>query len=293
MKKIKYCLFVGLLLGMIACDDNIPQSFNKDDAYASFPVSAINVNENTLDVLHVPVALAGFQGGSGVNVFVEVSTAGISNPAIEGVDFTIASRSVSFTSGTEIGYVDITVIDNDQFEGKKSFYLVIANTTPNLKPTIQDKVLITIQDDEHPWAILLGEYDIVGFSLFDGEPYEESIFIEPSDEDVSILNVDFGEDNPAKMQVEEIDGEIVVSIKSNQYLGPEPRPTDQWLSYFVATNYLEEEDDVEIQGALGGVFEDGVITCEFGFGIEAIHPVSGASGGFFLLSMDGVKFVKK
>jgi len=30
------------------------------------------------------------------------------------------------------------------------------------------------------------------------------------------------------MSVEEVDGEIVVVMKDNQYIGPMPKPTDAW-----------------------------------------------------------------
>ena len=40
--------------------------------------------------------------------------------------------------------------------------------------------------------------------------------------------------------------------------------------------------------ALVGIFDNGVITFEYGFGFQAIHPTTGASGGFFTLLMDGV-----
>lgn len=102
--------------------------------------------------------------------------------------------------------------------------------------------------------------------------------------------MNFGYGTLAKMSVEEVDGEIVVTMKDNQYIGPMPKPTDAWNRYFRATHV--EGEDLYIVSALAGIFENGVITFEYGFGFQAIHPSTGASGGFFTLLMDGVVATK-
>ena len=96
--------------------------------------------------------------------------------------------------------------------------------------------------------------------------------------------MNFGYGTLAKMSVEEVDGEIVVAMKDNQYIGPMPKPTDAWNRYFRATHV--EGEDLYTVSALAGIFENGVITFEYGFGFQAIHPSTGASGGFFTLLMD-------
>ena len=61
----------------------------------------------------------------------EISTDGISNPAIEGVDYISWIGSVDFPKGA--GYANITIhpIDNDQFTGNKSFWIIITSNSKN------------------------------------------------------------------------------------------------------------------------------------------------------------------
>ena len=70
--------------------------------------------------------------------------------------------------------------------------------------------------------------------------------------------MNFGYGTLAKMSVEEVDGEIVVAMKDNQYIGPMPKPTDAWNRYFRATHV--EGEDLYTVSALAGIFENGVIT---------------------------------
>lgn len=111
-----------------------------------------------------------------------------------------------------------------------------------------------------------------------------------SDDDVNVLNLNFGYGTLATMSVEEVEGEIMISIKDNQYIGPTPKPTDNWNRYFRATHV--DGEDLYTLNALTGIFEDGVITCEYGLGFQAIHPTTGASGGYFTLFEDGIVFTK-
>lgn len=174
---------------------------------------------------------------------------------------------------------------------KKTFKIIISATSPKLLESEQNSVLVTIVDDEHPWAAIIGTYNITGISAFDEvTPVSVPAVISASDEDTNVLNVNFGYGTLAKMSVEEVDGEIVVAMKDNQYIGPMPKPTDAWNRYFRATHV--EGEDLYTVSALAGIFENGVITFEYGFGFQAIHPSTGASGGFFTLLMDGVVATK-
>lgn len=291
MKKLTYLsLAVGLLLAFAACDDNEPQSFNAADSHVSFPTTTASVDENATESLEIPLVLAGIKGSGKVTVTLTVTSEGESSPAIEGTDFTIENKEIIFEDGCGTQNVIVKPIDNDVFTGKKTFRIQISATSPQLLESAQNSVMVTIVDDEHPWAAIIGTYNITAISYFDGTPVTIPAIISASDEDTNVLNVNFGYGTLAKMSVEEIDGEIVVSMKDNQYIGPMPKPTGEYNRYFRATHI--EGDDLYTLNALSGIFENGIVTCEYAFAFQAIHPATGASGGFFTLLMDGVVFTK-
>ena len=292
MKKLTYLILaVGLLFTFAACDDNEPQSFRAADSNASFPTTTASVDENATEPLQIPLALAGIKGSGKVTVTLTASSEGESSPAIEGTDFVIENKEIVFEDGCGVQNVIVRPIDNDVFTGKKTFKIIISATSPKLLESEQNSVLVTIVDDEHPWAAIIGTYNITGISAFDEvTPVSVPAVISASDEDTNVLNVNFGYGTLAKMSVEEVDGEIVVAMKDNQYIGPMPKPTDAWNRYFRATHV--EGEDLYTVSALAGIFENGVITFEYGFGFQAIHPSTGASGGFFTLLMDGVVATK-
>ena len=272
-------------------NDNEPQSFRAADSNASFPTTTASVDENATEPLQIPLALAGVKGSGKVTVTLTASSEGESSPAIEGTDFVIENKEIVFEDGCGVQNVIVRPIDNDVFTGKKTFKIIISATSPKLLESEQNSVLVTIVDDEHPWAAIIGTYNITGISAFDEvTPVSVPAVISASDEDTNVLNVNFGYGTLAKMSVEEVDGEIVVVMKDNQYIGPMPKPTDAWNRYFRATHV--EGEDLYTVSALAGIFENGVITFEYGFGFQAIHPSTGASGGFFTLLMDGVVATK-
>lgn len=291
MKKLKYLSLIGgLLLAITSCDDNDPQSFNAADAFVSFPVPAASIDENATEIIKIPIVLAGVPGGETVTVNIGVATDGEVLPAIEGSDFIIKNKTITFEGGYGTQNIEIEAIDNSVFTGKKTFRLIIASTTPTVKSSTQNSVRVSIVDNEHPWAAIIGTYNITGASGFDGTPVSVPAAITASDDDVNVLNLNFNYGTLAKVNVEEIEGEIIISVKDNQYIGAIPKPTDAYHRYFRATHL--EGEDLYIANALVGIFDNGVITCEYGFGVQAIHPVTGSDSGFFTLLEDGVIFTK-
>ena len=133
MRKLKYLILaVGTLFVIASCDDNIPQSFNAEDSNASFSKTTASVNENATEPLEIPLVLAGIPGSGKVTVTLAVSTEGDTNPAIEGEDFTIDNKEITFEEGYGTQNIVIRPIDNNVFTGKKTFTLTIASSTPEL-----------------------------------------------------------------------------------------------------------------------------------------------------------------
>ena len=198
MKKLTYLILaVGLLLTFAACDDNEPQSFRAADSNASFPTTTASVDENATEPLQIPLALAGVKGSGKVTVTLTASSEGESSPAIEGTDFVIENKEIVFEDGCGVQNVIV-------FTGKKTFKIIISATSPKLLESEQNSVLVTIVDDEHPWAAIIGTYNITGISAFDEvTPVSVPAVISASDEDTNVLNVNFGYGTLAKMSVEE------------------------------------------------------------------------------------------
>lgn len=254
MKKLKYLSLIGgLLLAITSCDDNEPQSFLAEDTFVSFPEATASIDENATETIKIPIALAGLPNGEKVTVNVAAVTEGEAVPAIEGTDFNIKNKTIVFEEGFGTQYIEIEAIDNDLFTGKKTFNLVIASTVPVLKETVQNSVRVSIIDDEHPWAAIIGTYSITGTSGFDGTDVSIPAVVTASDDDVNVLNLNFGYGTLATMSVEEVEGEIMISIKDNQYIGPTPKPTDNWNRYFRATHV--DGEDLYTLNALTGIFE--------------------------------------
>lgn len=89
--------------------------------------------------------MAGIPGSGKVTVTLAVSTEGDTNPAIEGEDFTIDNKEITFEEGYGTQNIVIRPIDNNVFTGKKTFTLTIASSTPELKESVQNSVKYPLQ----------------------------------------------------------------------------------------------------------------------------------------------------
>jgi Calx-beta domain. len=296
MEKLKYLsLIVFSLLIFASCDDNDPQEFLAQDSNVSFPTTTVSIGEESADVLRIPIAYACAKGGVPVTVTVVSSTEGQTSPAIEGEDYIIQNKQITFDSGAEVKYVVIEPIDNDVFTGRKTFNLVISSISPDLpQASVQNRVNVSILDNEHPWAAIIGNYSVEVYSMFDEDWLSIPAEITPTDDDTNVLALSLsGYPAPILFNVSEEDGEILLSATGGQYIGATPKPTGSWHPYFRATDYVEAEDELYVMKSFDGIFENGTVSFEYGFGVEAIHPATGASGGWFDIFYNGVEFIKK
>ncbi len=299
MKKNSYIgFFLSLLILFTGCELNEPDAFKTADTNVAFDANFSARFSETDGRVGIPVVLAGVPGGVKVKVTIASSTDGLTGTtAIEGTDYTIENKTIEFNNGFGIDSVYVNIIDNDEFTGNKTFNLVLESISPdNLKKNVASSITVTIIDDEHPWAALIGTYTISAKSLFDGSALSIPAVVSANEVDINTLNIVFNTGSTptaAEMKIKEEGGDITISIADNQYIGVLPKPTGAWNRYFRATHYDEPSDDLFTLSSLKGVFKDGVITCTDGFGIEAINPGTGASGGFFTLTLDGVKFTKR
>ncbi|UBD71697.1 hypothetical protein NXV86_10455 [Bacteroides sp. BFG-257] len=272
MKIFKYfSLAMGLLLAVTSCDDNEPTSFTSDMAHVAFSSSTAKVNEDG-ESIQIPITLAALPGALSVTVNLTVSSEGSALPAVEGEDFTVDTKTLTFSEpGTQ--YVTITPIDNDEFAGgTKTFTISIASVSPELLKSVQNSISVSIIDDDHPLSAIIGQYVLSCTSNYDG-PIEFEVAISASEEDTYILMMDLGYGTfPVKVQ--EVDGEYQLTIAAAQNIG-------KYSKYdVIAYCAFIEGDKIKYSTtqAHSATFDHGVITFEEGMYIAAVEDgtVAGA-----------------
>ena len=161
--KLSYGLVAATLL-LASCDINKYPEFDDANAFVAFQSSTAAVGEEDGSV-EIPVLLTS-KSGMSATAEIEVVADETGTGAVEGTHFTIENKTLSF-SGLEgaIQKIKINVIDNDVFGGNKSFTIRLKEGgSVNLGAAKTCKV--TIQDDEHPLAFILGTYGASADSYF-------------------------------------------------------------------------------------------------------------------------------
>lgn len=153
LKKYIYVLMAGMLC-FTSCSLNELPEFNDKDAFVAFDSSSMSVGEETGEV-KIPVTLASIAGLSGTAEFAFDAAA---STAKLGEHFTIknSSNSLSFGSGSTTQYIEIGLIDNDDFTGDLSATFKIVSSSVNLGANVTCR--LSIVDNEHPLLKILGTY---------------------------------------------------------------------------------------------------------------------------------------
>ncbi len=161
--KLSYGLVAATLL-LASCDINKYPEFDDANAFVAFQSSTAAVGEEDGSV-EIPVLLTS-KSGMSATAEIEVVADETGTGAVEGTHFTIENKTLSF-SGLDgaIQKIKINVVDNDVFGGNKSFTIRLKEGgSVNLGAAKTCKV--TIQDDEHPLAFILGTYGASADSYF-------------------------------------------------------------------------------------------------------------------------------
>lgn len=190
MKNIlKYSIpvFVALIFMATACKKDLIM-FDSSMNLVGFSASTAVVKED-LGGQKVQLYLGAATGTLGTTVTLAVDTVGLGVVAAkEGIDFTVASKSIS----VEVGEADVTITptNNAVFTGDKKFYLVISSNSTGYKISAQKKLLITISDDEHPLKPWIGTFTVAAASYGDPGNWDESwtVTTTPVEGDVTQLS---------------------------------------------------------------------------------------------------------
>ena len=166
LNKITFGLVALATMAFSSCSNDLPE-FNDADAFVALRATTASFVENG-EGTEVEVLLTSLNGLEG-SVDFEIVPDSVT-PANEGVDFTIenASKTLTFTKDAPTQSIKIKAIDNDVYTGDKRFTINLVNAK-GVNLGANKSITITVEDDEHPLAFMLGTYAAKGSSLFNGD----------------------------------------------------------------------------------------------------------------------------
>lgn len=257
--KANFKLFYIVLLGIVVFScKNEPIMFDNSKTFVAFVSDEASVVENE-NVLEVPLMVAALSGSPAVSVSFEVVTDGISNPAVEGTDFTVTpGGSVDFPEGSGMVNLSIHPIDNDQFTGNKYFKIRITSNSKGYNSGAEDEVTIELKDNEHPLAAWIGIYDVAAVSYGSPGAWDESWVVtteaDPDDVNNLLISGIGGEGSGPVSAVINLE-EMTLTLSPGQTIG-DPYGYGN-ISIYKGT---EAGDDIITDEPLVGVIEeDGTI----------------------------------
>jgi|WetSurMetagenome_2_1015567.scaffolds.fasta_scaffold10086_3 hypothetical protein len=271
MKKILTYFTVLLIILSSSCKNDYI-SWDSSKTFVGFVASSINVPETTAN--DVSLMIAGLENGKAATVNYEISTTGLTNPAILGTDFTLSTNgSVAFPTGAGYGKITVTPVDNANFTGDKSFYIVITTNSENYPNGKASKILVVIKDDEHPLAKWIGSYTIEAASYGDPGNWDETwtATTAPKDNDVTKLLITGIKGLGGTLEATIDQEEMTITLVGGQALG-------QFSSYGNIGIYLGTDDGTDTMDGnlVGTISADGSINIDlFGLLID-----SGAYEGY-------------
>ena len=164
--KLTYGLMAATMLSFTSCNINEYPEFDDNDAFVAFSSNAVTAEEGG-DAVKIPVLLTSL---SGISASVEVQV--IDDTAVEGKDFTIANKTLTFTKENPEQEIVVNITNDNEYTGSRSFTLVLKEG--DVKLGAAKKCVVSIADDEHPLLFLFNtytahyadywgdEYDVVG-----------------------------------------------------------------------------------------------------------------------------------
>lgn len=178
--RFTYGLLAATALSLASCNVNDMPEFDDSDAYVAFTSASPKVGE-TDGSIQIPVMLVS-KAGLSASVTIEVDTE--NSTAVEGTDFTIENRTLNFDKENPTQFITVNVTDNDIFTGNRVVKLKLGETS--MKLGAAKVCTLTIEDDEHPLAFILGNYHASANSYFSSRGhYDWDIIVARDNDDIS------------------------------------------------------------------------------------------------------------
>lgn len=187
MKKIVFFLSVAALsVAAASCSNlNTEPSFDDKNAFVEFDEGSKIVNESDGEI-SIPVTLCSLKGIEDV-VSYEVKN----GTAMAGVDFELVDGKaiLNFDSSNRSQDVKIKVIEHKGvYTGDLNFTIIIKSAGTSGIGMIK-KCAVTIQDNDHPLANILGKYTAVAAD-YQGSPISWTATLSKDPDDPTIVHID-------------------------------------------------------------------------------------------------------
>lgn len=291
MKTFKsiYALMAAAAFTVVSCDINEVPSFSDSEAFVAFTSATASVDENAeAGYIELPVLLSSISGLSGsVDFKISIPEKG---GATEGVNYTlVGDTTLTFTKDAPTQYIRLNIVNNNEFGG--DVHLIINLLNPKgVKLGASKSCDVTIVDDEHPLAFILGDFSAQGadyYSGFAAEDWEATIVKDPDDvSKVWIHNfTPSGAPNAVYGVVNQEKTEIRIPV--NQALGSNSS-YDIVLEGYRGDNGEEDITDY----ILGTISENGTITVTDWIAASAYNKGTTTLAGYYSLDK-GAVFTKK
>lgn len=286
--KLSYVLMAAGF-ALTSCNINDYPKFDDADAFVAIQKTSASIAENAESgKLEIPVMLTSLSGLQG-SVDFEITPAE-ENGAQEGVHYTLeGSKTLTFTKDAPQQNIVLNIIDNDTFGGDVKMVIKLTNPQGvNMGAT--KTCTVTIEDDEHPLAFILGSMHAVGADYFSGGAEEEwDATFEKDATDLNkvwIYNIASGGCSASSP----VYG-IVNDDKTEIHI-PVDQATAATSSYDVKLEgwYAPDgEEDIPTGGYITGyISEDGTITIYDWFGAHAYNAGTTTSAGWYAIEQGAV-----
>lgn len=285
--KFAFGLVAAALMAFTSCSNDYPK-FDDADAFVALTSSSAFVSE-TGKTLKVPVMLTSL---SGIEKTVEFTlTPDEKAGAIEGTHYRLvnSSKSLSFTKDNPVQEIEFEILDNEVFGGDVKFTITL--TQPEgLNLGANKSCVVTIEDDEHPLAFILGSFTAKGISYYNGEQ-EWTARIEKDANDLSKVWI-YGFVPGGQGSNIAIYG--TVNAEKTQISIPVEQTMVATSSYdgVLICFYGPDGDDQITDNLVGDIAADGTISFKDWFGTYAYNAGTTTGAGWFNIIQSGAVFTK-
>lgn len=285
INKLTYGLLAATMFSFVSCDINEYPKFDNANAFVAIQQTSASISE-TGEELSIPVMLTSLGGMNG-SVDFEI-TPDEQKGAVEGTHYTILndSKTLNFTADAATQYIKFKIIDNDVFGGDVKMTITLKNAQ-GVQLGASKTCVVTIEDNEHPLAFILGTMTAIGYDYFSGGAEEEwtaTFEKDPADlTKVWIYNICSG---GCSLPVYGIVNEEKTEIRI-----PVGQATANTSSYDVILEGFRDNGETDIENGdciIGKISEDGTITIEDWFGAHAYSAGTTNSAGWYAIEMGGV-----
>lgn len=285
MKIFKLALGMAAALMLASCNINDLPEYDDSNAFVAFTSSAVTAQEGG-DEVKIPVLLTSI---SGISADIEVEV--IDSTAVEGKDFTIVNKKLSFTKENPTQEIVVKVTNDDEYTGSRAFTLVLKESGVQLGAS--KKCVVSIADDEHPLLFLFNTYTghIVDYW---GDEYDiEGTIERDPDDDSKVWFKNFftpwltiGNGFTTKFYG-------IVNLETNEILIPAGQETGVSASSKPIILYVGESEDLS-----GDLYESGknlvVKILDDGESLLVVNAWGASNGSsWYDLSAGGVTLTKK